>query len=390
MIKKQDVHVCNRHDMSKHFMDFCLSNGEGNVANKENDRQWKVRLSQTVKSMQKMKLMKTTPANNFIIMAMFANPDNLEFPEQSILREKSSEMTKQLSIDQCNKNGVIVSDIAARTMGAIGELESIQFHLTADPPRKLCSVEISGPNGNMFQLNTTKETTVIATTTSTIEMSVRPHKLGIIRAKVTFWFENDDGCSRFDIARVVTMSCGYRSLNEALKPTAPYQRPKRRTRLENLHLYDNTNIVGPPKEAIKDRTGGGVVSPYMNLAQYPVPPEVMESIRSNSFHNVMDCIGWSNVSRHDSIQNYGNYWKHLLYASECQMQKDVRSFDMDDALLFKEERYFVLRVPGLSEGRPSVLRGDIVNVTFQGILYKGRVRSTSPASRSGHGFAFQI
>jgi hypothetical protein len=33
-------------------------------------------------------------------------------------------------------------------------------------------------------------------------------------------------------------------------------------------------------------------------------------------------------------------------------------------------------VPGLAEGRPSVLRGDLVTVTWKGSLYKGRVVQT--------------
>ncbi|KAL3936350.1 MAG: hypothetical protein SGBAC_008313 [Bacillariaceae sp.] len=327
---------------------------------------WKARLNQTVKT---MKLMKTAHSNDFIVMAMFAHPDNLQFPERELIHEKSVQMIRQRENNKSNKNGVTVSSLPDRTMGAIGEMKRVQFHLTADPPRKLYSVEITGPNGGMFQLDhTTMQATVQLSSVAppvSIEMGVRPHKVGILRAKVTLLFEGDNG-RRFEIARVITMSCGYRSLNEALKPTAPYQHPKRQ-RPEKVH-HDKKNTVGPPKEAIEDRTGGGGPSPFMDLAQYPVPSEVVDSIRENSYHQVMDSIGWKISPTHDSIQQYGEYWKYLLYASECQMQRDVWNFDLEDVWLAKEERYFVLRIPGLSEGRPSVLRGDIVNITFKGIL----------------------
>lgn len=77
----------------------------------------------------------------------------------------------------------------------------------------------------------------------------------------------------------------------------------------------------------------------------------------------------------DLVTNqYGRFWKDLLYASEYQMSHDIELFDLYDAELKKLGRnLFLLPVPGLSEGRPSVLRGDLVFVTWNRRLYKGRV-----------------
>lgn len=49
----------------------------------------------------------------------------------------------------------------------------------------------------------------------------------------------------------------------------------------------------------------------------------------------------------------------LLWLEERQMQRDIRSFDIDNARLTPCGQGFLsLSVPGLAEKRPSVLRGD--------------------------------
>jgi hypothetical protein len=51
---------------------------------------------------------------------------------------------------------------------------------------------------------------------------------------------------------------------------------------------------------------------------------------------------------------------HLLWAEERAMELDIRAYDMEAAPLHAEQGYISLHVPGLSENRPSVLRGDAV------------------------------
>ena len=41
-----------------------------------------------------------------------------------------------------------------------------------------------------------------------------------------------------------------------------------------------------------------------------------------------------------------------------QMEVDIRHYDMHDVVMGAEGRFLTLKVPGLSENRPSVLRGD--------------------------------
>jgi hypothetical protein len=48
------------------------------------------------------------------------------------------------------------------------------------------------------------------------------------------------------------------------------------------------------------------------------------------------------------------------------MERDIQTFDMPRTTLKRSGPFLELRVPGLAEGRPSVLRGDAVKVHTHG------------------------
>ena len=62
-------------------------------------------------------------------------------------------------------------------------------------------------------------------------------------------------------------------------------------------------------------------------------------------------------------KQYSELYSHLLWAEEWAMRIDIRAYDLDAAPLEEQPGgCLLLRVPGLSENRPSVLRGDTVLV----------------------------
>lgn len=77
----------------------------------------------------------------------------------------------------------------------------------------------------------------------------------------------------------------------------------------------------------------------------------------------------------------------LLHLEELQQEVDVRSYDMQAAELFRSGTFIGLKVPGLAEARPSVLRGDALYVTradgsnggkeWQGIVHHVRQEEVS-------------
>ncbi|NXT23632.1 SDE3 helicase, partial [Syrrhaptes paradoxus] len=56
--------------------------------------------------------------------------------------------------------------------------------------------------------------------------------------------------------------------------------------------------------------------------------------------------------------NYQQKFQLLLHLEEIQMEVDIRRYDMQDVPMVQDRGLLVLDVPGVSENRPSVLRGD--------------------------------
>ncbi|KAI8503673.1 hypothetical protein Bbelb_186440 [Branchiostoma belcheri] len=67
-----------------------------------------------------------------------------------------------------------------------------------------------------------------------------------------------------------------------------------------------------------------------------------------------------------TMTDYARRWSCLLHLEELQMEIDIHQFDMINESLQPCGEYLSLTVPGLAEGRPSVLIGDKVVLTAPG------------------------
>uniref|UniRef100_A0A8C2FJY5 RNA helicase n=1 Tax=Cyprinus carpio TaxID=7962 RepID=A0A8C2FJY5_CYPCA len=65
------------------------------------------------------------------------------------------------------------------------------------------------------------------------------------------------------------------------------------------------------------------------------------------------------------FHNYAERFDLLLYLEECQMHVDIKRYNRDQVTLFidSDKRLMVLNLPGVSENRPPVLRGDHLLLT---------------------------
>ena len=164
------------------------------------------------------------------------------------------------------------------------------------------------------------------------------------------------------------MSCGHAEMNRVLQQASPYKRRQYRGVFKEA-----SNIIGLPPQSPRF---SNAENPFQNLAYYSIPEHVRDSLVKNALDTMIDANDWDRSASHNTIEGYGNNWKLLLWASEYQTQKDIQMYDMDNVHLRRDGRYFLFTVPGLAEGRPSVLRGDLVHITCGDTLYKGRVVTT--------------
>lgn len=66
------------------------------------------------------------------------------------------------------------------------------------------------------------------------------------------------------------------------------------------------------------------------------------------------------------MKNYSHRFHLLLHLEEIQMEVDIRKYDLHNQTMTQEQsnrKLLTLRVPGVAENRPSVLRGDCLRVS---------------------------
>ncbi|XP_076313360.1 RNA helicase Mov10l1-like isoform X3 [Tachypleus tridentatus] len=169
----------------------------------------------------------------------------------------------------------------------------------------------------------------------------------------------------FEIARYVAVKVED-SKQEQLYPRSPYQ-PNRRKTL-NIRLAEAVmNGMLVPGEKLK-RSRFPLFFP-----QYPVPNALWEAVlQGQDVLNVGQCL----VEKL-ATENYADKFSTLLHLEEIQMQLDMEEFDIQEVSLRRCREYLALYVPGLAEGRPSVLVGDKVilssPVLEEELLYEGFV-----------------
>nr|XP_022302491.1 RNA helicase Mov10l1-like isoform X2 [Crassostrea virginica] len=93
-----------------------------------------------------------------------------------------------------------------------------------------------------------------------------------------------------------------------------------------------------------------------HLSQYPVP----QLLRENLLNGVPLLEICPELAQELTPDNYVKRMKTLLHLEEIQMDIDIREFDLSRVPLRPVGEYLGLGVPGLAEGRPSVLIGDKV------------------------------
>ncbi|XP_077079164.1 putative helicase mov-10-B.2 isoform X4 [Siphateles boraxobius] len=185
--------------------------------------------------------------------------------------------------------------------------------------------------------------------------------IGVYSATLAFEFkQNTLPTTRpFHIVRFIEAE--YRTkLAALLGPTEPFK-PLRL----NISEPENCRVVeGVPPEGYVQN----FLENVLPLGQYTPPPDIPVLAKLMKDDRILRGELQKLQSLLQSPLSFNNYAERfdlLLHLEECQMHVDIKRYNREQVTLFRDsdKRLLVLNLPGVSENRPSVLRGDHLLLT---------------------------
>ncbi|XP_067414809.1 helicase MOV-10 [Emydura macquarii macquarii] len=203
-----------------------------------------------------------------------------------------------------------------------------------------------------------------------VEAQCRTQQYGCFPVTVQFHFTKErDG--PFTIGRFVS-AVASSTLDEELGPSAPY-RPYQAKLRKSVMVIMEDGV--PPDNSLHYE-----LEKKIPLRSYNYPQDLKDVIRSSAKHSKL-----SSLAAPLQFENYRQKFQLLLHLEELQMEVDIRRYDLEDVTMARDTRnkkLLVLKVPGIAENRPSVLRGDHLFVSHseergcpQLVYYKGYVHA---------------
>ncbi|KAF5356526.1 hypothetical protein D9758_008260 [Tetrapyrgos nigripes] len=209
-------------------------------------------------------------------------------------------------------------------------------------------------------------------------VTMKTNYSGRFEDRLEMILEDSQMKTRFMISRSLRVIVGSQADHKALQPTSPYVPRKRVERKRETDV-----VAGEPAPALN-------AIPYKGrLTLAPIPKHLAETLETGTVKEVIDNMKKLYLPAVVNSQTYSKHFKHLLWAEEVQMERDLERYDIHDAKLARHPtrdvisntptNYYYLSVPGLAEKRPSVLIGDSIFIQntsspnkdrwFQGVVH---------------------
>lgn len=104
------------------------------------------------------------------------------------------------------------------------------------------------------------------------------------------------------------------------------------------------------------------------LPQFRIPRNIYNAMAMNNVESL-------DIRKPMTPQNYVPRFQTLLWIEEAHQAVEMRRYDMTGIMLGKFENFFSVQVPGLAEGRPSLMRGDklLLRNPKRDSLYEGYI-----------------
>lgn len=300
---------------------------------------------------------------------------------------------------EANKGGIEVSQVAFDDIVAPGacEVREIIVHNASSRKRNLAAVRlVQSPSAFSVRTTIPPAGVDIAPGTSTvIEIVAQPQVWGIQQNWICLSFTG------FSIGRFVTLRCGDADVIAQLRPTSEFRWPGQRLGARAKPAKPRVRgVQRPVKEAPKGRrvhapfqatsTGARNVN---EMDYFNIPKHLEKRIYANDIEeDLEDGLALLQSNAPDvSFSRYAKHLQTLLWVEELQLKRDLSKFHMLGRNTSLSRRpaargLLWLSVPGLAEKRPSILRGDLVEIPSiwpndrrthgdpsRPVVYRGRV-----------------
>ncbi|KAL0066361.1 hypothetical protein AAF712_006620 [Marasmius tenuissimus] len=186
------------------------------------------------------------------------------------------------------------------------------------------------------------------------EINMTTKHYGRAEDRLELTFNSAQLRTQFVIARKLRVHVGSQSDQIDLQPKIPYSQKKKFSKRQPV-----TQIVpGEPAPSLN-------AIPYVGkLPHASIPKPLIDILESGgTTREIIEQMQLMELPREFDTAGYSKYFKHLLWAEEYQMDRDMEYYDIPNAKLTKHNN---LDVPGLAEKRPSVLVGDKILVQPHG------------------------
>ncbi|XP_042224254.1 putative helicase mov-10-B.1 isoform X2 [Homarus americanus] len=214
--------------------------------------------------------------------------------------------------------------------------------------------------------------------------------LGVLQVPVAFQFKPEQSDELFFIVRTVQVNV-LDSVAQDSAATSPYEKPS--TGYPLRHEF-GSYIPGVP--VVKQKSKNGLTE-KIPLHLYKYKPSLKHIASKNFNPNKVAPNHQAETKKLKDMMkaglgphNYVDWFETMLWIEEMQMELDIRYYSIPEAqlravspLIYSAASCVELEVLGLSENRPSILRGDNVYVTHLGKrkpVYAGCVHKVNDKS----------
>ncbi|TDL24445.1 P-loop containing nucleoside triphosphate hydrolase protein [Rickenella mellea] len=179
---------------------------------------------------------------------------------------------------------------------------------------------------------------------------------GRFQDRIELHFEDLVLKKRFAITRPLNATVGVKADYEALRPKAPYVRPKLKT---EEPISDPIPGIAPPALA--------AIVWKVALPKFPIPPGLKELAFGNgTYKELAKKVRNAFLPRDFDCDTYGRHLKVMIWIEEEQARRDLQLYNLSGTTLTRSGVHYNLTVDGLAEKRPSIIVGDKIYVKNYG------------------------